>query len=57
MILVPTSEALLRLEKFIERVGVVAVDLDLLELWELGAVGELAERVDALVGAGACWPN
>ena len=51
MCLVPTGEALLCLEELIERVSVVAVDLDLLELWELGAVGELAERVDALVGA------
>ena len=42
----------LLLQKTEERVGIVAVDLDLLETGEVGAVGEFAEIVDRLIGAG-----
>ena len=49
---VPTGKALLLLEELEERVGIVAVHLHLLEAGEVGAEGELAEFVDALVGAG-----
>ena len=50
--LIPTGEAFLLLEEFIEGLGVVAVDLNLLELREIGAIVELAELMDAFVGAG-----
>lgn len=51
MRLVPAGEAFLLLEELIERRGIVAVDLYLLELWELRAIGELAKLMDALIRA------
>src|SRR3712207_4851001 len=48
---VETSKPFLALEELVERVGIVAIHLKFLELWELGAVVELAELVYALVGA------
>ena len=51
MSLIPTGEAFLLLEELIERVGIVAVDLYLLELRKLRAIGELAKLMDALVCA------
>ena len=53
MRLIPTGKTFLLFEEFIERVGIVAIDLQFLELRELGAIGELAELVDALVGTGS----
>ena len=52
MALVPAGKTALLLQKTEERVGIVAVDLDLLETGEVGAVGEFAEIVDRLIGAG-----
>ena len=52
MALVPAGKTALLLQKTEERVGIVAVDLDRLETGEVGAVGEFAEIVDRLIGAG-----
>ena len=51
MRLVPAGEAFLLLEELIEGRGIVAVDLYLLELWELRAIGELAKLMDAIIRA------
>ena len=47
--LIPSGKAALLLEELEEGLGIVAVDLHLLEARELRAVGQLAEVVDALV--------
>ena len=48
---VPAGEALLLLEEEKEGIGIVAIDLDLLEAGELGTEIQLAELMDALVCA------
>ena len=51
MIHVPTGKALLFLEVFEQGVGIFAVHLHLLEPWKFGAVIQLAETMNGLVGA------
>ena len=51
--LIPASEALLALEELIQRIGIVAIHLQLLEAGEVGAIVELAELMDRLVCAGS----
>ena len=48
---IPTSEALLLLQKLEHRVSILTVHLHFLESWELGAVGQLAELVNRLICA------
>ena len=50
---VPSSESLLLLEELKQGVGIGSVDLHFLEAGELSAEVELAELMDALVGAGS----
>ena len=52
MALVPAGKTALLLQETEERVGIVAVDLDLPETGEVGTVGEFAEIVDRLIGTG-----
>ena len=54
---IPAGEALLLLEEEVEGIGIVAIDLDLLEARELSAEVQLAELMDALVGAGSLLPE
>lgn len=53
MALVPSCKALLACEELIERVGLFAVYLNLLEAWELRSVGQFAELMYRLVGSGS----
>jgi len=52
MLHIPACKAFLFLEHLEEGFGIVTVNLHLLETRELGAKVELAELMDALVGAG-----
>ena len=51
--LIPAGKALLALEELIQRIGIVAIHLQLLEAGEIGAIIELAELMDRLVCAGS----
>ena len=48
---IPACKALLLLQELEQRIGIVAIHLHLLEAGEVGTEGELAEFMDALVGA------
>ena len=50
--LIPSCKSLLLFQKFEQWVGIVAIDLDFLESGKFCAVGELAETMNGLVGAG-----
>ena len=50
MALIPSGKAFLLFEELIERLCIIAVYLDFLELREFRTIVELAELVNALIG-------
>ena len=48
---IPAGEAFLLLQELVQGICILAVDLDLLETRELGAEVQLAELMDAFIGA------